>query len=142
MKNAQPNEDQDNANNEFPTRSDAQIWGLIGASVAVPVLFIVKHFSGDGEGIVAAASSFTMVVSVRTFWRLRKQIWYWLIIAFLVAIHILLLLVVPWPNSSIPAPALLPVGLVDFAVVYGCIKLGEKIMMGSSKDKSGNAQLP
>jgi hypothetical protein len=49
----------------------------------------------------------------------------------LTIIHVVLIVVVPWSNKSFPAPALWPVGIVDFAAICGFIKLVEKAMKGT-----------
>jgi hypothetical protein len=138
MKSAQPNKNRSDPDAEGVTQSDVQIWGLMSAAVAVPVFFIVMHFAGAGKGRAAAVSSAVMVFGTRVFWRLRHNTWYWLTISILAAIHISLVLLVPWTSEVIPAPALAPVGIADFVFVYCSIKLVEKIMMRSKAGHNGN----
>jgi hypothetical protein len=49
-------------------------------------------------------------------------------LAILTALHILLVLLVPWSNASYPGTTLLPIAVVDYAIVSGCLKLAEKLM--------------
>ncbi|HTY64003.1 MAG TPA: hypothetical protein VMG30_17275 [Acidobacteriota bacterium] len=58
-------------------------------------------------------------------------------VAALTIIHVVLIAVVPWTNRSFPAPALWPVGIVDFAAICGFIKLVEKAM--SRGEETGSA---
>ena len=44
-------------------------------------------------------------------------------VAALVDIHVVLMFVIPWTSKEIPAPALWPNGIADFAFEFGSIKL-------------------
>jgi len=43
-------------------------------------------------------------------------------------LHVPLILLIPWTSKSLPGVTLLPIALLDYAIVYGCIKLAEKVM--------------
>jgi hypothetical protein len=120
------------------TRIKARKWGLIAAVIALPVYFVVNHYSGGGKARAAAVSTGLMILIVRAFWYLRQYVWYWFTIAVVMVIHFSLVIFVTWTNRDIPAPALAPIGIADLAVVYGCIKLVEKVMAGNNKESSGN----
>ena len=59
---------------------------------------------------------------------LTRQTWFWITLAIIIALHVLLILLIPWTSKSYPGPILLPFGAVDYFVVWGCIKLVEKAM--------------
>jgi len=76
-----------------------------------------------------------IATAVWIYWDLRKRVWFWATITILVLLHVPLVLFVPWSNTDYPGVVLLPIGLLDLAIVYGCIKLVEKVMNKSSKSE-------
>jgi len=79
-----------------------------------------------------------MIGAVRAFWYLRRHPWFWISVATLVIIHIVLIIFVPWNNKSFPAPAVWPVAIADFAAQCGFLKLVEKSMRRSDGTASGS----
>ena len=71
-------------------------------------------------------------VVTRYFWDLRKRRWFWTIIALIVALHIPILLLVRWPSNQYSYMQMLPIGLLDFAIMYGVIRLAENIFEKNS----------
>jgi hypothetical protein len=67
-----------------------------------------------------------MIIAVRVRWDLKKHLWFWITVAIVAACQIPLVLFIPWTSKSYPGYALLPIGVLDFAVIYGAIKLAEK----------------
>lgn len=120
------------ANSENVTARTASRWGLLVALLTLPVAILVDHFY-PGRGTPAMIALGLMIGAVWAFWRLRRRPWFWMAIATLTIIHIVLIVVVPWTNwsnKSLPAPELWPVGIADFAAICGFIKLVEKAMKG------------
>jgi hypothetical protein len=111
-------------------------WGLIAGGLAVPVYFVVNHFEGGGTARAAAASFGLLILIIRGFWNLRRHAWYWLTIAALVLVHLLLIIVIPWTNKIFPAPELAPVGILDGLAMYACVTIVKKAM---TRGKSQNA---
>jgi hypothetical protein len=66
--------------------------------------------------------------AARGCWNLRKHLWFWVTVAIIITLHLLAVLFVPWPSTSYPGLTLLPFIVLDYAIVYGCIKLLEKIV--------------
>lgn len=115
-------------NSEKVTARTAKKWGFIALLLSLPVVIFVSHFVDPGRGRAAGVSLALMILAIRAFWYLRQRAWFWLTIAALMIIHVILIVVIPWTNKSIPAPALWPIGIVDFAAICGFVKLVEKVM--------------
>jgi O-antigen ligase len=107
-------------------------WGLLVALLTIPVAIVVSHFVDPGRGRAAGASVGLMIIAIRAFWYQRRQAWFWVTVAALAVIHVVLIVLVPWTNRRFPAPELWPVGIADFAAMCGVIKLIEKLMIRSS----------
>jgi len=46
-------------------------------------------------------------------WKLRRHVWFWITIIFLAALHLPLILFVPWTTKWIPAFVIAPFGIAD-----------------------------
>jgi hypothetical protein len=100
-------------------------WAFLAILLAVPVFFLFAYSGDPGRGRAAAISVGVIVIAVRARWDLKNNPWFWTTVAIIAACHILLVLFVPWTSRSYPGYALLPVGVLDFAIIYGAIKLAE-----------------
>lgn len=77
--------------------------------------------------MAAAVSAGMTAVAVRYFWDLRKRTWFWVTIASIVLLHVPLILLIRWPSKQWSYVQLLPIGLLDFGIAYGIIRLAEKV---------------
>jgi hypothetical protein len=59
-------------------------------------------------------------------------VWFWITMAVIVALHIPLILFVPWTTKWIPAILITPICLGDLAVMIAIIKLVEKLVGSTS----------
>jgi hypothetical protein len=50
-------------------------------------------------------------------WRLRDHLWFWITMAVFVALHILLIWLVPWGGSWVPALAIGAIDSLDFCLI-------------------------
>ena len=125
-------------NTENVTARTAARWGLMVALLTIPLAIVVGHFVDQGRGMAAGLALALMIGAVRAFWYLRRHPWFWISVATLVIIHIVLIIFVPWNNKSFPAPAVWPVAIADFAAQCGFLKLVEKSMRRSDGTASGS----
>jgi len=133
--NAKPDED---ATPDDGISPDAvKIWAVVAFLLSLPVAAIVGHHLGPGRGRAAGVAFALMIGGVLVFRRLIRRPWFWMSIAALVIIHIVLIVVVPWSNGSFPAPELWPIGIADFAAICGFIKLVEKLMTRNARSGPG-----
>jgi hypothetical protein len=118
-------EETDYSKNQKSRKFGAIVGLCLGAGVFLS--FMAGHV---GRGIAAAVTSLALLLAVRSCWALRNRAWFWVAVGFLVALHLSLVLFIPWPNMFYVGMnyALVPVTALDYGLVYGCIKLLEKIM--------------
>ena len=103
-------------------------WGLLVAVCCSPLFFLFAYFGDPGRGVAATVSALIIVGALRYFWDLRKRVWFWITLAFIVGFHIALVLLIPWPDKDWRGIQLLPIGLLDFAIAYEIIRLAEKVI--------------
>lgn len=101
---------------------------LVVTLFAVLLYFVFEYVGGSAAGRIASICTAMIMTAVWMRWDLRKRVWFWVTIAILVFLHLPLVMLVPWTNKNYPGIVLLPVALLDLAIVYGSIKLAEKVM--------------
>jgi hypothetical protein len=92
--------------------------------------FILFAFLGHdpGRGRAAAICTAVIMYAVRACWNLRGYVWFRVTLAIIIAFQVLLVLLVPWTSKSYPGLILFPIAVLDYAIVWGSIKLAEKVM--------------
>lgn len=77
-----------------------------------------------------------IIIAIMSRWDLSHHLWFWITIAIIVGSHVPLVLFIRWPQESYPGFTLwLPV-VLDYAVIYGLIKVVEKVMKSKTSDGS------
>ena len=72
-----------------------------------------------------------IIIVARARWDLKNYAWFWITLVVMIALHVPLVLLIPWTSRSYPGITLLPIAAVDYVIVYGCIKLTEKTLKPS-----------
>ncbi len=65
-------------------------------------------------------------------WKLRRNGWFWITMTIIAALHILLILLVPWTMKWFPAIAIAAIDSADFCVILGIIAVVEKLVGAST----------
>jgi len=69
-----------------------------------------------------------VVIAIRLRWGLRKYGWFWATVLVVLLLHVPLLLLVHCPRSNVPTIAYsLPLGITDFLLISGAIRIAEKL---------------
>jgi hypothetical protein len=102
----------------------------------VPAFALFAYFGDPGRGRAAAGSTIVIMYAARGCWDLRRYTWFWVTLTILIALHVLLALLVPWISKSYPGLTLFPIAVVDYAILYGTIKLVEKVAKRTAPPRS------
>ena len=97
--------------------------GLKIGVILLPMLLLFAYFGKEDMGLAVAIVLAAIMVAIKIRWNLRKHIWFWAIIAVILALHVPLILKVRWPQGS--APTLfytMPFGLADFLIISGFLR--------------------
>ena len=111
--------------------------GLIFAAVLAPVFILFIYLGKADMGFTVFIILGMIMFAIKLRWKLRKHAWFWLVIFFILLLHIPLLFIVRWPHTNVPTIAYsLPLGIVDFLLISGVLGLTEKLFSkGSSLDE-------
>jgi hypothetical protein len=107
--------------------------GLKILAVVAPVFFLFAYLGKAELGLAACVPLGMSIFAIKLRWELRKYVWFWAIIAFVLALHAWLLFVVLMPHGllagigSLHAIGLLPVAVADLLIILGTIRLAEKV---------------
>ena len=121
--------DQDSPKEKEPT--DYTGLKIVGLLAPVFLLFILLGNADMGLTVCIVLGMIMLAIKLR--WHLRKRVWFWAIIFFILALHVPLFFVVRWPQGKAPTIAYtMPFGIADFAIVMGTLGLAEKFSSKSS----------
>jgi hypothetical protein len=99
----------------------------IAAVAAISFIFFFFIVPNPGKGGGIAVCVVGGIIAMRACWGLSHYSWFWLTFAFIFVIQGCLIFLLPWPTERFPGIILVPIGLVDFAVVYGIVKLVQTV---------------
>jgi hypothetical protein len=107
---------------------------LCSSPILIAFAILGKIWLGFGAWI---CSGLVMLVA-RTRWDLRMHVWFWITIVFGELLQIPIVLLIPWNERNLTWFAFLPVAVLDFGLVHGCVKLVEKMMTRNAGASSAN----
>jgi|GEM_PF-664927 hypothetical protein len=93
--------------------------------------------------IMVSVAMIGLAITMR--WKLRTHGWFWITIFILGALHLPLILFVPWTTKWIPAVLIAPIGIADLYVMLWAISVvakfkGEPITTSGNHSRSGTAE--
>lgn len=116
------------ANSTEPPNVFSKKWLLVVIFCgAIPFLLFAFLLGDPGRGRAAAICTAVIMYAVRGNWDLRKYTWFRVTLTIIIALHVLLILLIPWSSKSYPGLTLFPVAVLDYVIVWGSIKLAEKM---------------
>jgi hypothetical protein len=93
-----------------------------------PLLALFAYLGRTDQGFGAWACFTVVLLAMRNRWDLRKHVWFWIAIAFVVFIQVPIVFLIPWGAKGITGRGVFPVAIVDGALAYGLLKLAEMVI--------------
>jgi hypothetical protein len=103
--------------------------GVIIAVCILPMPILLSHFGRPDMATPSFIYLGILVLAVGFGWDLRTRVWFWITIAVVLALHVVLLLKVPWPHFTENRITLLPFGVADLLVDIGIIQFVKKFIV-------------
>ena len=66
-------------------------------------------------------------------WKLRRHAWFWIAITVIAALHVPLILFVPWTTRWVPALAITVIASADFCLILWILLVVGKLVGGGSE---------
>jgi len=103
--------------------------GLKIGAILLPMLLLFIYLGKADMGLAVFIVLGVIAVAIKIRWNLRKHVWFWAIIAVILALHVPLVFMVRWPQGNVPTLFYtLPFGLIDFLIISGALRLAEKLL--------------
>lgn len=111
--------------------------GLKIGAILLPLFLLFAYFRKEDVGLAVVIVLAAMMVAIKIRWNLRKHVWFWAIIAFILALHVPLVFLVRWPQGNVPTLFYtFPFALIDFVIISEALKLAEKLLSTDSSSSS------
>ena len=123
--------DEQNAEGREPEENKSgKYLGLIIFACTLPVLLFFTYIGKTDLGLSIGICLFVNVVAVGMCCDLRRRLWFWAVIALVLALHVPLVLLIQWPpNIWVSKFTLLPIGLADLLVTVGVVRFVQKFIV-------------
>ena len=110
-----------------PGREPTDYTGPIIVAMLAPVFLLFVCLGNADMGLAVCIVLGMTIIAIRLRWKLRKHMWFWAIIIVILGLHIPLVSLVRWPQGNVPTLVYtMPIGIADFLIILGAVRLGEK----------------
>lgn len=89
---------------------------------------VLEHFGRFDLATPTCFSACAIGVAIATKWELKGYFWFWITVAVIVALHVPLILLVPWTTKWVPAVVIAPFVAVDLYAMLVILAVSEKFM--------------
>src|SRR5215470_17649301 len=104
-------------------------WGVLCMIVgSLPIIWMFDHFGRFDLARPTLYAIAMLGVAIAIKWQLRRHVWFWITMAVIVTLHVLLILFVPWPTKWIPAVVIIPIGIVDLYAMLAILSVVGKFV--------------
>ena len=115
------------------------LWGYIVIPIGAFLVFALLDRFGKlslARPTVFSVLMITIAVAMR--WKLNGYVWFWITMACLAALHIPLILFIPWTAKWIPVLVVIPIGVADLYVMLWVVSVvGKFVGVETSTEASG-----
>jgi len=122
------------------------LWGYVFIPVGAFLLFAL--FDRFGKLALARPTVFSIsivIIAIAMRWKLKGRVWFWVTVAFLAALHVPLILLIPWNTKWIPVLVIIPIGIADLYAMLWVVSvvaryMGESIVPAGMHPRSRAAK--
>jgi hypothetical protein len=106
-------------------------WGVLGIIVGgLSVLILFDHFGKYNLARPTLTSIIMVTIAIAMRWKLRRHAWFWGTMIVFAALHVPLILFVPWTTKWVPAFVIIPIGMADLYLMLLALSVVGKFMEG------------
>lgn len=110
-------------------KASVNFTGVTVAAILLPVALIVYHYSNADKAISTFLFLGVVAFAAKIRWRLRKHVWFWVVLLVVALFHVPLIISIHWPAHSVHGIVLLPISVVDLLITLGIIRLAEALFL-------------
>ena len=112
--------------------------GLKIGLMLLPVFFLITFLYNADAALAACIVLCVIIFAIKLRWHLRKHAWFWAIIAVILALHVPLVFMVQWPKNAPTIFYAMPIGIADFLIISGALRVAENLMSNGSPSNDEN----
>jgi hypothetical protein len=102
-------------------------WGVLCGILGTVLLALLFDYFGRFDLVRPSLISAAMVaLAIVMRWKLRRHVWFWVTMTVIGAIHVLLILSVPWTTKWVPAIVIIPIGIADLYAMLWILSVVRK----------------
>ncbi|MFZ0137870.1 MAG: hypothetical protein WAK89_12465 [Candidatus Sulfotelmatobacter sp.] len=98
---------------------------VIFGTVLLGLLFVYFGRFDLARSALVSVAMVALAIAMR--WKLRRHVWFWVTMTFLAALHLPLILFVPWTTKWVPAIVIIPIGTADLYAMLAIVSVVGKI---------------
>jgi len=99
-------------------------WGVLcGIIGSVLIAWLFDHFGRFDLARPALYSMVILGIAIAVKWKLRRHLWFWGTIIVMAALHVLLILFVPWTTKWVAAIVIIPIGIADLYAILAILSV-------------------
>ena len=102
-------------------------WYVAIAIICSPLIPILDHFGRFELARPACFALMTILLVIKVCRDIRRRWWFWVTIVAVAALHVPLILYIPWTTKWVPPVAILPICIADLLVILGIVNLAERL---------------
>lgn len=106
-------------------------WGVLcGIIASALVAWLFDHLGRFDLARPTLYSVVMVAIAAAIKWKLRRHLWFWITMTVIAALHVPLILLVPWTTKWVPAIVIIPFGIADLYVMLAILSVVEKLVEG------------
>ena len=108
-------------------------WGVLCVMIgSLPLYLLFVYFGRFDLARPTLISAAIVASAIAMRWNLRRHAWFWGTMAIIAALHIPLILFVPWTTNWAPALVIIPIGIGDLYVMLWALSVVGKLIEGQN----------
>ena len=111
------------------------VW-LTWMAFCLPIILLFDHFGRMNMSLPVLNIILVFGLLIALKWKLRRRIWFWCIMIFIAALHVPLILLIPWTTQWVPALAIGAIDSADFCVIIWVLAAVGRLMEGQETTES------
>jgi len=101
---------------------------LCGIIVSILITWMFDYLGGFDLARPALYCMAMLGIAIAIKWKLRRHLWFWIAMTVIVAVHVLLVLLVPWSTKWVPAIFIIPIGIMDLYAMLAILSVVGKFV--------------
>jgi hypothetical protein len=95
---------------------------------SLPIYWLFDHFGALNRALPTLNSVGMLGIAIAVKWQLRRHAWFWGTVAIHAALHVPLILFVPWTTKWVPALAIAAIDSADLILMLAILTIVERFM--------------